>query len=170
MLNIGLNPAHEKYREQYRNQISDILKKSYSKIGGYGGHSAGSDAEHKDLHADISKHLIKATVRSGKITAVNVYKKQFGRKSIASGTDGSEQGKKDFLKQKIEDHQQKRAWGEVSGAVEKIQHKVGYPTVDTKHVEKLVKKRVDPINNTHYIRNIAGQPHKKTVMGYPKDE
>jgi len=47
VLSIGLNPEHEKYREQYRNDIHDILRNSYSGIGGYSGISSVSEDESK---------------------------------------------------------------------------------------------------------------------------
>ena len=31
VLSPGLNPSHEKYREQHRNEIHDILRNSYKK-------------------------------------------------------------------------------------------------------------------------------------------
>ena len=39
VLSIGLNPNHEKYREHHRGEMHDMIRKSYSKIGGYGGHA-----------------------------------------------------------------------------------------------------------------------------------
>ena len=106
ILNIGLNPAHEKYREQHKSEFHNILHNSYKKIGGYGGHESGSKEESEAIHSDISNsnHVIKATKRDGKITSLNIYKKSHGRKSIGVGTDGTDQGKKDFIKTKIEDN------------------------------------------------------------------
>lgn len=171
VLSIGLNPKHDRFREQHRSEIHDILQKAYShpSIGGYGGHKSGSKEESEAIHKDITDSVIKAHRRGGKITAVNLYKRQHGRKSIASGTDGSEQGKKDFLKTKIEDHEQKRAWGEVSGGVEHIQRKLGVPVIPANKVGALLNKHVTPQGDgEHYSRDIGGTPHVKVAMGHPK--
>lgn len=171
VLSIGLNPSHEKHREEYRNQIHDIMKKSYEPIGGYSGLGSGSKEESDAIHKDISDGIIKATKRDGKITSATIYKKQHGRKFIAIGTDGSDQGKKDFYKTSLEDHEQKRAWGEVSGAVEKIFHsKIGMPGIENTKIEKLIGKKVDPDENSryHYNRTIGGHSHKKMGVGHPK--
>ena len=172
VLSPGLNPEHEKFRELHRNEIHDMIQKSYShpKIGGYSGLKSGSEEESKAIHDDISSSLIKMTKRDGKITSVNLYKPQFGRKSIASATDGSEQGKKDFLKNKLEDHEMKRAWGEVSGAPEAISRKIGNPVIPIEKMKTLLKgKQIKPVGDTgHYERTIGGQPHVKIGVGHPK--
>lgn len=171
VISIGLNPDHEKYRNQHRKEIHDIIHKSYSQVGGYGGHKSGSKEESDAIHHDISHSVIKATKREGKISAVNMYKKQHGRKSIASGTDGSEQGKKDLKKHKLEDHEQKRAWGEVSGAPEHIQKKMGVPVIPVHKMKKLTGKHLTPVGDTgHYTRTIGGHEHTKIGMGHPKEE
>lgn len=171
VLSPGLNPEHEHHREKHRQEIHDLLHKAYKPIGGYAGHESGSDEESKAIHHDISHSVIKMTKREGKVSAVNLYRKQHGRKSIASATDGTERGKRDFLKTKLEDHEQKRAWGEVSGAVEHIQRKIGVPVVHNKHAGRLTGKETKPDENgEHYTRKIGGHDHRKVIMGHPKEE
>jgi hypothetical protein len=173
VLSPGLNPKHEKFRELHRSEIHDMIQKAYShpSIGGYGGLKSGSEEESKAIHADISSSLIKMTKRDGKISSVNLYKKQFGRKSIASATDGTDQGKSDLKKNKLEDHEMKRAWGEVSGAPEAIQKKMGVPVIPIEKMRKLTGKTLTPVGDSgHYERTIGGQPHVKLGMGHPKDE
>jgi hypothetical protein len=172
ILSPGIKPEHEKFREQYRGQIHDMIKKSYShpSIGGYGGLKSGSEEESKAIHSDISSSLIKMTRRGEKITSVNLYKKQFGRKSIAAATDGTPQGKADFMKNKLEDHEMKRAWGEVSGAPEAISMKMGLPVISVEKMKKLTGKTLKPVGDTgHYERTIGGQPHVKIGVGHPKE-
>jgi hypothetical protein len=171
ILSIGINPEHEVHREKHRQEIHDMIHKSYSdpSIGGYGGLKSGSKEESDAIHKDITDSAIKATKRNGKITAVNLYKKQHGRKSIASASDGSEQGKKDWKKTKIEDHEQKRAWGEVSGAVEHSQRKMGVPVVHSNRAGELLNKSVKQhADGEHYDRKIGGEMHTKVIMGHPK--
>ena len=172
VLSIGLNPKHDKFREQHRQEMHDMIQKSYKPIGGYLGLQSGSKEESDAIHGDISKSIIKATRRDGKITALNMYKKQHGRKSITSATDGTDRGKKDWMKTKLEDHEQKRAWGEVSGAPEHIQRKLGVPVVPASKASKLLGKKVERIkgDKERYSREIAGHPHVKVIMGYPKQD
>jgi len=170
ILSIGLNNKHDSDREKHRQEIHDILHKSYSHpdIGGYGGAKSGSKEESDAIHHDITHSVIKATKRDGKITAVNLYRKQHGRKSIASGTNGTDQGKKDWAKTKIEDHEQKRAWGEVSGKAEHHQRKIGVPVIPSNKVGALLGKDIKIHDDEHYSRKIGGQDHTKVAMGHPK--
>lgn len=59
ILSIGFKPEHEEYREKHRQEIHDILRKSYSHpdIGGYGGIKSGSKEESDAIHNDISKTI-----------------------------------------------------------------------------------------------------------------
>lgn len=172
VLSIGLNPSHDSHREKHRQEIHDILHHSYKSIGGYAGHTSGSKEESHAIHHDITHGVIKATKRNGKISSVSLYKKQHGRKLVAAGTDGSEQGKRDYKKTNLEDHEQKRAWGEVSGAIEHISKKHGHPEIPSSRAKKLLpgKKITREKGDNHYTRDIGGTPHRKIMMGHPKDE
>lgn len=170
ILSIGYNKAHEALREKHRQEIHDMIRKSYASENGYGGHAAGSDDESKEIHDAISKSNIKAVRRDGKITAVNLYKDQHGRKSIASAQDGTPQGKKDWYKIKHEDHTQKRAWGEVSHKVLHIQNKMGVPKIPSSRAKELLGKDVTPTpgDEHEYSRKIGKEVYQKTMMGHPK--
>lgn len=172
VVSIGLDKDNDHLREKHRSEIHDLLHKAYShpSIGGYGGLKSGSKEESDSIHHDISNSIIKATKRDGKITAVNLYKNQHGRKMIAAGSDGSERGKEDWKKLSSEDHHQKRSWGEVSGAVEKIMTKIGAPKISATHAKKILNKDVKPVpNDPHkYVRKIGDHDHEKTIMGHPK--
>lgn len=170
VLSIGLNPKHESFREKHRQSIHDLMRASYSSIGGYGGHASGSDEESKAIHDDISKHLIKAVVRDGKVSAVNIYKGQHGRKLVAAATNGTDQGKQDWKKISTEDHQHERAWGEVSGAVAHIHSKIGMPKIPSSKATELIGKEVTPTpgDQYEYSRKIGSGIHQKVMMGHPK--
>ena len=170
-VSIGLTDKDEKFREQYRNEMVALIVKSYEKLGGYNSAGSGSTKEAKIINDDISDPdiIIKAVQRGGKITALNFYKKQFGRKSIVSATDGTPQGKSDWLKIKLEDNEQKRAWGETSGAVEHIHRKIGSPVINPELVQKLIKKNITAAEDgEHYSRDIGGVMHTKLAVGHPK--
>jgi hypothetical protein len=172
VISSGFNPNQEHLREKHRQEIHDILKKSYShpSLGGYGGLGSGTEEESKSIHDDISGSLIKAIKRDGKITAVNLYKDKYGRKAIASGTDGSIQGKKDYKKLFMDDNSQKRAWAEVSGAPEHILSKMGMPKISSDKAAELTGKEIKKVNDDehHYIRKIGHSDHEKIIMGHPK--
>lgn len=170
VLSIGLKPEHEVHREKHRKEIHDMLHKSYKEIGGYSGIKSGSKEESDAIHHDISHHPIKAVKRDGKLSAVSIYKKQHGRKLVAVGTDGSKQGSHDFRKTVSDDHHQKRAWGEVSGAVEHIYNKAGMPKHPAKDAEKTLGKKVTPSKEDphKYTRKIGDDDHEKTIMGHIK--
>ena len=170
VLSIGMNPAHEPHRERFRSQIHDLIQRSYShpSIGGYKSITSGSKEESAEIHNDITHSMIKAVHRGGNITAVRLYRDQHGRKAVASGSDGTHQGKKDFLKIGLEDHTQKRSWGEVSGAPEHIARKMGSPVIPSSQAGKLLNKPVTHIDHEYYSRDIGGVHHKKVMVGYPK--
>ena len=170
VLSIGFNPEHEHHREKHRQQIHDMMQKSYEKCGGYGGLPSGSKEESDSIHHDITHSHIKAVKRGDSITAAHLYKMQHGRKTIAAATNGTPEGKKDWLKVGMEDHAQKRAWAEKSGAPEHIAHKLGVPAVPAKHAERLTGKKVEVHpDGIHYTRNIGGHAHTKAIYGHPKD-
>jgi len=168
VLSIGINPEQEPLREKHRKEIFDILKSSYSKIGGYSGLGHKPEDEHKAIHADISNSMIKAVRRNGKIVAVSLYRDQHGRKTLALGTDGSAEGKDAIMKIMDEDNKQKRSWGEVSGAVEHLQTKIGVPRIPSELAGILIRKPHRVVGPHSIERTIGGTKHTKTLMGHPK--
>ena len=172
VISPGFNPEHEKLREKHRQGIHDVIQRSYGKLEGdhgYGGHLKGSKKESEAIHSDITHHNIKAVVRNGKVSAVGIYKHQHGRKSIALGTDGTEQGKKDAFMVKHEDAKHKRAWGEVSGSAERFSKKAGLPEIPVHKVAKLTGKTIKQTTGNRYTRDIGGHEHEKVAVGYPKE-
>lgn len=155
------NAFNASSKVKYAPQVWDILQSSYSKLpGGFG--TASSIEELIDKSG-----LWKIVVRDGNVTAVNIYKDMHGRKSIASGTDGSPQGKKDFMMLKDADIKFKRAWAEVSGAPERILSKLGAKPIPSKFAPLLTGKEILDYNDDgfHYTRLIAGEPHEKVIYG-----
>lgn len=172
VLSIGLNPDHEKHRKGYEDEMHDVLKKSYASVeGGYSGLGHGTKAESDSIRDDIRNpnHVIKAVRRNGKISSVSIYKKQHGRKMIALGTDGSNQGKKDVKQTMKDDNKKKRSWAEVSGAPEALKRKMGFPVVPSDRAKELTGKAdVRVKDKERYVRKIGGDDHEKVIMGHPK--
>lgn len=168
---IGFKPEQEHHREKFRDQIHSIIKGSYKELDGYGGLGHGSEEEHKTIHQDISNAgTIKLVHRDGKVTAVTMYKKTHGRKLIAAGSDGSEHGKRDFMKIAIEDNLHKRSWGEFSGPLEKVLTRIGVPRLSSKNAERLLpgkKITPSPDDPNYYSRSIGDKEHQKVIMGHP---
>jgi hypothetical protein len=169
VVSIGFDPAKEHLRDKHRQQIHDILQSSYIDAGGYGGLPSGSQEESDAIHKDIDSSLIKAVKRGDKITAVSLYKNQHGRKNIATGTNGTTQGRSDWRMTAIEDIKQKRYWAEVSGKPEHLMRKLGAPVVPVSDVPGLLGKEIQPEpDSEHYTRILGGKPHKKIVVGFPR--
>lgn len=169
VLSVGLNPKHANVLEPHRQEIHDILRTAYHPIGGYAGITSGSKEESDRIHYDLSKHIVKATRRNGKITSVNIYRDLHGRKSIASASDGTTQGKEDWIKNKEEDIKHQRAWGEVSGKVQHIMAKLGAPKISSKDAERLTGKTFSAHHpDGSYTRDLAGNHTLRRLLDFQK--
>jgi hypothetical protein len=77
-------------KEKYAEEVWNMLQISYAPIGGFLTATDISDLLKKS-------NLWKIILRNGKISAVKIYRDQFGFKSIASATDGTHQGRHDLI-------------------------------------------------------------------------
>lgn len=156
---VNLRTADDK--KKYSQEVWAILQQSYESCGGF--HSAATVDE-----LITKTGLWKLITRNGKISALGLYKDALGRKSIASGTDGSARGKTDFLKIKSEDLKMKRAWAEVSGSPEKMLKRAGAKAVPNQLASILTGKEILELNSDgfHYTRLISGHPHEKVIYGF----
>lgn len=145
----------------FKDQVWDLLQTAYAGIGGFKG------AKDADELAD-TPGLWKLSRRNGKIVTVAVYKDVHGRKSIASGTDGSIEGRRDFHNIKNADLNMKRMWVEASGAIEHILNKSKAKTIPNKFAGILTGKEILNLNpdGVHYTRLIAGHPYEKIIFGF----
>jgi hypothetical protein len=155
-----LNLRTPEEKEKYANQVWDVLQASYAEIGGF-----GTAATIDELIKKFS--LWKVVVRNGDVTAVKVYRDQFGRKSVGVGTNGTYQGKKDIKMMMQDDVKTGRMWVEVSGKPEQLYRKFGAMPIDAKYAEILTKHPIMSISpdGYHYTRMIAGKPHEKIIYG-----
>ena len=156
-----VNAFDNSKKQQYADQVWNIMQQSYKNIpGGFG--TAASVEELIDKSG-----LWKLIVRNGVVTAANVYKDTAGRKSVASGTNGTPQGKKDWVLIKSEDVKLGRAWGEVSGSAERAMAKMNAKPLSNKFAAALTGKEIIEFNpdGLHYTRLIAGEPHEKIIYG-----
>jgi hypothetical protein len=155
---VNLFKADEK--QKYADEVWDVLQQSYAPIGGFGTSATVDELIEKS-------GLWKLVVRNGNISALEIYRDQFGRKGIGLGTNGTYQGKKD-LRMIIKDSiKYKRSWAEVSGKPEYIYKKYGGIPISATYAELLTKHPIISINDDgyHYTRLIYGVPKEKIIYG-----
>jgi hypothetical protein len=102
-----IQPNSDEDRLKYRDQVWDLLQKSYADIGGIKGTGFSSPDE---LVQKIP--FWKLVVDKGTVRAVVMYKDSNGRKSVAMGSDGSDYANKHIASIVREDI--KRSFGEKS--------------------------------------------------------
>lgn len=105
---LNLFYSDEAKREEYADEVWDILTRSYSSIGGLKIKGLESKSE---MIKEIP--FWKIAKKGSKVVAVSLYKDKKGRKRVAIGTDGSSEGKNALIEIYEEDF--KRAYFEVSG-------------------------------------------------------
>ena len=161
-INLSINDDKKK---MYANQVFDILQKSYAKIGGI--HGSGFSSP-EDMIENIP--YWKLFKRDGNIIACILYKDKNGRKLVALGSDGSEEGKRIAKRMLRDDIERNRAYGEVSDAVLRyLQKTYGNDLeeflVPSAEVGKILKKEVIPTGAYTYKRSIGGVEHEKAMYG-----
>jgi len=161
LLERYINLHSDQEIKKYIDDIWDILQRSYKDIGGFATASSKEDLISKTGFAKLVR-------RNGRIVAVSLYKDKHGRKAIAGGSDGTDQGIADLKKILYDDMKQQRAWAEASGAVEHLLTKYGGVPISNEYAEELLGKQIlskDP-DGYHYTREIGGKPYKKIIIGY----
>ncbi len=155
-----VNLHNNETKLKYGQQVWDVLQKSYENIGGF--RTASSLEE-----LMVKSAMWKIVIRHNHVSAVQIYRDQFGRKSIALGSDGTRQGKLDAFMMLNENVKMGRSWSEVSGAVEKLVAKLGMKPIPSQFAELLTKHNILSYNpdGFHYSRFIEGHPHEKIMYG-----
>jgi len=136
----------DKRKQQYKQQVYDLLVRSYASIGGIKGHGFASPDE------IVNIPFWKLAIKDGKLVAAILYKDKDGRKSVAAGTDGTEQGKSVMISMTTQEAS--RSYAEKSKAALSMAMKSLTPeqqieflvTID--HVRKLVKDDIIPLSTT----------------------
>jgi hypothetical protein len=147
-------------KRKYGQLVWNMIQDSYKKIGGYKGATSIDELI-------TSSNLWKLVRRDNKIIAVCVYKDLKGRKLIAAGTDGSDEGKKALNDLWIEDLKLNRTWAEVSDVVEHIKLTHGFKPIPNKYAAEILNKEILNLNpdGIHYTRLIGGVPYEKAIVG-----
>ena len=163
----SMDPA---IKAKHATDAHDMLRSSYKSVNGYGDLGHGTPEESAAIHKDIADPtvIMKMHRKEGKALSVSLYKKQHGRKMIAAGTNGTDEGKASLHRMVKDDHKDKRAWGEVSHAMEHVYGKHGMPTVPADKAAHLTgKKIIRKHASDHYDRLIGGTEHTKIIKGHP---
>jgi hypothetical protein len=159
-----INLFNDDDKKQYSKIVWDILEKSYEPIGGFKTAINPEELIQKS-------YLWKLVRKNNEIVAVKIYRKQFGLKSIAGGTNGTSEGKNALKKMMMQDMKMQNSWGEFSGAPEHILLKYGgapIPNEEAKIALNKMGKKVLSLDDDgiHYTREIMGKPYKKVMIGW----
>ena len=155
-------------KEHYLEDVWEILQKSYKNLGGLLTFKNKEDL----LKSNNMWKLVRRP--NDVVTAVAIYKtNRGGRKLVAGGSDGSKGGINDFYTICYEDVKMvdRGTWAEVSGPLEGIfLFKYGAVPIPSDVAEVAIKDMRQNIlskdsDGFHYIRNIAGKPLTKIMMG-----
>lgn len=170
-------------KHKHAKEVHDMLQQSYKKVGGI--HGSGFRSP-EDMVKNIPMWKLKR--HNGKIVSAAMYKDKGGRKLVASGSDGSPEGKKGVVEIGKSDLSTGRAYGEKSGpslsALKKNkgvdfikQNAIPFNDVK-KHVDKSdeIRKPQDDdeevtrhpeLKNHFYQRKIGDEWHTKIMLGKP---
>jgi len=175
-MNFKTHLINEKYKnlftdsdkEQYKQEVYDLLQNSYKKVEGG---LAGSGFENPDEMIKKIK-MWKLVFKKGKLVTAAMYKDKFGRKLVAFGTSG-----KDGLKPlgEIIEEDFKRSYVELSGpALNWIENwykpllkKYQVSSKRAVEVLNLMPSEYRIYNEDKYEREIGGKWHIKTMAGTP---
>lgn len=162
---IATERNNEELKQKYFEQVINILKKSYEKIGGL----KSLDSDDEILRPEYIWKLVK---RGETITACILYKGTLqDRKLVLAGCDQTPSGKQDLYKIIQEDikYPERYSWGEVSDALEHIFLKYGAKTHEFPEIERILSKLGKNIETSddrlHYKRKIGNTLLKKSLVG-----
>lgn len=163
LLERFLNITDPDSKKEYVDTVWDMMEKAYAYAGGFKG-----AADKAELINDSG--LWKLVKRDGKVTAFRIYKDKFGRKGIATASDGTERGKRDIILLSKQDLEMKRGWAEVSDKAESFMTKLGGKPVSNKYAKLLLPGKDITLDDDgiHYYRKIGDKVIRKVIVGFPK--
>lgn len=163
-------------KEKYAEEVYDMIQKAYESQGGI--HGSGFHSP-EDMVKNIP--FWKLGFKNGKLVAVTMYKDKEGRKTVASATNGSPDGKSVLTNIMIADLAQQRAFKEVSGKalsfLKKNTNVLDF-VMPVDKIQKTLDKEIripeadDPelvrhpeLKDYFYQRKIGGGWHTKIALG-----
>jgi hypothetical protein len=147
-------------------ELFDLIEKSYTDIGGHFEIRSSDDIMNFPIikAIDLDDDNYSDVVKLSKMT-------KYGEKSLASGSDGNTESKRELLRMKARELFHRGHYAEVSGKfAEILLNKFNVPYVNNKQdVETVLNKDVEWIGDGWYKRNISSAGnHKKILVGIPK--
>jgi len=155
-------------KQKWKDQVWDIIQKSYKPLGGI----QGSGFESPENMVE-KLPMWKIYLSGGKLSAVVLYKDKGGRKLVALGTNGTPQSKKalvDILKNEFG-----RSYGEISGPLlgfvkkylPEIVSKYAFTFDQAKEIAARNGDEIFPVSDSvhEYLREINGKMHQKLMLG-----
>jgi hypothetical protein len=159
-----------------RQELFDLIQKSYAKIGGHLKIKTPDDLLGKNLEI----FAVDLSASDDHVNAVNVNKEEpHGLKGVATGTDGSPEGKEAALKFRASQLKTIGHYAEVSKAMAHIM--ITHYHVPYVHAKEFVERVVGQIEwvgphpegkypgyDGWYYREIGGEKMLKILVGVPK--
>ena len=158
------NLFDQKDKEQYKDEVYDLLQKSYKKIGGL----KGSGFKNPN---DMVKNIPfwKLAFIKGVLVAVVMYKKtDFGRKLVALGAIKSENGYtkvREILQQEFKRSYMEVSHGLLGFILKQYPSLVNKYKIKTDDVARIIKKDIQKIDDYTYSRKISGENIEKRLFG-----
>ena len=154
--------------DEFKKQIYSLIHTAYAEVGGHPNYinadsvskeAADTDFEVIDLDDDLGVDGISASKKT-----------PAGVKFVATGHDGTRAAKSAVINHKAELLKKRGYYVEVSGKIQDIFLAKGVqPVNDEATVRKVLKgKDIDWHGDGTYTRNIAGELHKKMLIGKPR--
>ena len=153
--------------EGFRDEIYDLVKKSYSAIGGHPNIKSPSDINMSSINyweaIDIDDDPEPDAVSGAK-------RKSGGIKYTLGATDGTSPAKRAYIGSRIKLLKKKGHYAELSHKIASIMASNGVPVVkDENTVRQVLKgKDITWLEDGWYERNIGGKKFKKRMFGVPK--
>jgi hypothetical protein len=159
-------------KSRYIDEVLELIASAYGYVGGY----ASKDARKKFMDKTCFWRL-DIDEEDGKINVVQILKGSPSkyRKSIALAVRPEKKDRKNILfDDNLKNLMNYKWFVECSHKPEKIMLELGYPVIPVDIVQKYFFKQkgieITPTKNNHYIREIAGKPLEKIMLGFiPKE-
>ena len=163
-----LNLFNTEAKEEYVDQVWDILQAAYEYIGGLKGNGFSSK---EDMIKNIP--FWKLVKKDGKIIACQLYKDKNGRKLIAGASDGTAEGKKYFKRILFDDITRERSYIEISDKMIYVIKKLlgddlEKYVIPSNQVSQILNKDIIITGPYTYKRKIGSEMIEKMMLGTPR--
>ena len=159
LLERFINLVTPAQRKPYALQVWHMINDTYEQ------HTSGlGPVSPEDLI--LTPGVWKVAVRNGQVKGGAVYRNFKGRKLRLVFHDGTPEGKEEMKKIMRDDITHGRAWGEFSGALEKVMLRFGGKPVPNEYAERILGKPIIKYDQDgfHYWRNVGGGNVKREII------